>query len=494
MLIGEKLYEFIKNVQNLLEKFKFIDMTIAILLVLLILIIVLLNKKIRKLVFKNLINLTKIVWSVFIKLFFDNSKWAFFFFFLLGINTYFLYATFQSAKDLILFPIIYIWRLSNYFYKYAGKYENKSAKQFAKELFLSNLEITVAYILIFNKLPVIFIELLKHNLPDLLDKLVSYRDLRLLLILIAINLIFSYIMKILIVDKQDFIQCEHNYIKISNIYENLMGIKDNKKLHYKLHRINGNCRISGIDAFTKSKIMFLLAKFADIKMDRISEFLKILSTLAVKLYKYNYDNNMLNEFIRDLLYISKNKENLNKTVKIIVKSDLNVVAEFNMGRDLIFDHIYLKTEEEKFDVIYKIFNKLALNRSIEQVLLELDMINKFSFTEKRNLFISLRNFTIDFINILDKYLISSFNPNQEISQYIDQNKQKFEEVAREKIVEFNQLIKLVDKLIIFTENTLFMINNNRNDKYIKNFQIVDLSEIIDKINDELNRVNDLLKI
>ena len=494
MLISEKLYEFIKDVQNLLEKFKFVDMTIAILLILLIVIIVLLNKKSRKLVFKSLIHSIKIVWSVFIKLFFDNFKWAFFYFFLLGINTYFLYATFQSTKDLILFPIIYIWKLSNYFYKFAGKYENKSAKQFAKELFLSNLEVTVAYILIFNKLPVIFVELLKHNLSDLLDKLVSYRDLRLLLILIAINLIISYIMKMLIVDKQDFVQCEHNYVRISSVYENLIGIADNKKLHYKLHRINGNCRISGIDAFTKSEIMFLLAKFADIKLDQISEFLKILSTLAVKLYKYDYDKNMLNEFIRDLLYISKNKENLNKIVKIIVKSDLNVVAEFNKGRDLIFDHICLKTEEEKFDVIYKIFNMLTLNRSIEQVLLELDIINKSSFAEKRNLFISLRSFTIDFINILDKYLISSFNPNQEISQYIDQNKQKFEEIARKKIVEFNQLIKLVDKLIMFTENTLFMINNNRNDKYIKNFQIVELSEIIDKTNNELNRVNDFLKL
>jgi len=136
---------------------------------------------------------------------------------------------------------------------------------------------------------------------------------------------------------------------------------------------------------------------------------------------------------------------------------------------------------------------LTLNKSIEQVLLELDIINKSSFAEKRNLFISLRSFTIDFINILDEYLISSFNPNQEISQYIDQNRQKFEEIAREKIVEFSQLIKLLDKLIMFTENTLFMISNNRNDKYIKNFQIVELSEIIDKIKNELNKVNGFLK-
>ena len=137
---------------------------------------------------------------------------------------------------------------------------------------------------------------------------------------------------------------------------------------------------------------------------------------------------------------------------------------------------------------------LTLNKSIEQVLLELDIINKSSFAEKRNLFISLRSFTIDFINILDEYLISSFNPNQEISQYIDQNRQKFEEIAREKIVEFSQLIKLVDKLIMFTENTLFMISNNRNDKYIKNFQIVELSEIIDKTKNELNKVNGFLKL
>jgi len=493
-LISEKLYEFIKDVQNLLEKFKFVDMTIAVLLIFFIVVIVLSNKKSRKWVYNNLTNLTKIVWSVFIKLFFDNFKWAFFYFFLLGINTYFLYTTFQNAKDIILFPIIYTWGLSNYFYKYAGKYENKGAKQFAKELFLSNLKVAVAYILIFNKLPVIFVELLKYNLSVLLSKLVSYKDLRLFLILIITNLIISYIMKTLIVDKQDFIQCERNYVRIGFKYKDLMGIKDNKKLYYELHRINQNCRILSIDAFTKSEIMFLLAKFADIKLGQISEFLKILSTLAVKLYKYDYDKNMLNEFIRDLLYISKNKENLNKIVKIIIKSDLNVVAEFNKGRDLIFDHICLKPEEEKFDVIYKIFDMLTLNKSIEQVLLESDIIDKSSFAEKRNLFISLRSFTINFINILDKYLISSFNPNQEISQHIDRNKQKFEEIARKKIVEFNQLIKLVDKLIIFTENTLFMINNNRNDKYIKNFQIVELSEIINKTNNELDRVNDLLKL
>ena len=477
----------------MLEKIKFIDITIAILFILLIVIVVLLNKKSRKSVFKSLIHLIKSAWSVFIKLFFDNFKWAFFYFFLLGINTYFLYATFQSAKDIILFPIIYTCGLSNYFYKYAGKYENKGAKQFAKELFLGNLKVAVAYILIFNKLPVIFVELLKYNLSVLLSKLVSYKDLRLFLILIMTNLIISYIMKTLIVDKQDFIQCEHNYIRIGSKYKDLMGIKDNKKLYYELHRVNQKCRIPGIDAFTKSEIMFLLAKFADIKLDQISEFLKILSTLAVKLYKYDYDKNMLNEFVRDSLYISKNKESLNKIVKIIVKSDLNVVAEFNKGRDLIFDHICLKTEEEKFDVIYKIFNMLTLNKSIEQVLLELDIIDKYSFAEKRNLFISLRNLTIDFINILNKYLISSFNPNQKISQYIDQNKQKFEEIARKKIVEFNQLIKLVDKLVMFTENTLLMINNNRNGRYIKNFQIAELSEIIDKTNTELNRVNDLLK-
>ena len=468
-------------------------MTIAILFALLIVIVVFLNKKGRKSVFKNLIHLIKSAWSVFRKLFFDDLKWGFLYIFLLGVNTYFLYVTFQSIKDIILFPIIYTWRVSKYFYKYIGKYENKGAKQFAKELFLSNLKVAIAYILIFNKLPVVFVELLKYNLSDLLDKLVSHRDLRLLLILIAINLIISYLMKAQILSKQDYIQCEHNYIRIGSKYKDLMGIKDNKKLYYELHRVNRKCRIPGIDAFTKSEIMFLLAKFADIKLDQISEFLKILSTLAVKLYKYDYDKNMLNEFIRDSLYISKNKENLNEIVKIIIKSDLNVVAEFNKGRDLIFDHICLKTEE-KFDVIYKIFNMLTLNKSIEQVLLELDIIDKYSFAEKRNLFISLRSFTIDFINILNKYLISSFNPNQEISQYIDQNKQKFEEIARKKIVEFSQLIKLVDKLIMFTENTLFMINNNRNDKYIKNFQIVELSEIIDKTNSELNRVNDFLKL
>lgn len=375
-----------------------------------------------------------------------------------------------------------------------GRYENKGAKQFAKEIFLNNFKVAIAYILIFNKLPVVFVELLKYDLSDLLDKLVSYKDLRLLLILIAINLIISYLMKAQILSKQDYVQCEPNYIKIGSKYKDLMGIKDNKKLHYELHRVNQKCRIPGIDAFTKSEIMFLLAKFADIKLDQISEFLKILSTLTVKLYKYDYDKNMLNEFIRDSLYISKNKENLNKIVKIIVKSDLNVVAEFNKGRDLIFNHICLKTEEEKFYVIYKFFNTLTLNKSIEQVLLELDIIDKSSLAEKRNLFISLRSFTIDFINILDKYLISSFNPNQEISQYIDQNKQKFEEITREKIVEFSQLIKLVDKLIMFTENTLFMISNNINDKYIKNFQIVELSEIIDKTKNELNKVNDFLKL
>jgi len=452
-------------------------MTIAILLFLLIVIVVFLNKKSRKSVFKSLFHLIKSAWSVFIKLFFDDFKWGFFYIFLLSVNTYFLYVTFQSTKDIILFPIIYTWRVSKYFYKYTGKYENKGAKQFAKGLFLSNLKVAIAYILIFNKLPVVFVELLKYNLSDLLDKLVSHRDLKLFLILIAINLIISYLMKAQILSKQDYVQCEHNYIRIGSKYKDLMGIKDNKKLYYKLHRINQNCRILSIDAFTKSEIMFLLAKFADIKLDQISEFLKILSTLTVKLYKYDYEKNVLNEFVRDSLYISKNKENLNKIVKIIVKSDLNVVAEFNKGRDLIFDHICLKTEEDKFDVIYNIFNMLTLNKGIEQVLLELDIINKSSFAEKRNLFISLRSFTIDFINILDKYLISNFNPNQEISQYIDQNKQKFEEIAREKIVEFNQLIKLVDKLIIFTENTLLMINNNRNDKYIKNFQIVELSEI-----------------
>lgn len=469
-------------------------MTIAILFILLIVIVVSLNKKSRKSVFKSLIHLIKSARSAFIKLFFDDFKWGFFYIFLLSVNTYFLYVTFQSTKDIILFPIIYTWRVLEYFYKCMGKYENKGAKQFAKELFLNNLKVAIAYILIFNKLPVVFVELLKYDLSDLLDKLVSYKDLRLLLILIAINLIISYLMKAQILSKQDYVQCEHNYIKIGSKYKDLMGIKDNKKLHYELHRVNQKCRMPGIDAFTKSEIMFLLAKFADIKLDQISEFLKILSTLAVKLYKYNYDKNMLNEFIRDSLYISKNKENLSKIVKIIVKSDLNVVAEFNKGRDLIFDHICLKTEEEKFDVIYKIFNMLTLNKRIEQVLLELDIIDKYSFTEKRNLFISLRNFTIDFINILNKYLISSFNPNQEIIQYIDQNKQKFEEIARKKIVEFNQLIKLVDKLIMFTENTLLMINNNRNDKYIKNFQIVELSEIINKTNNELNRVNDLLKL
>lgn len=494
MLISEKLYEFIKNIQNLLENIKFVDMTIAILLILLIVIVVLLNKKSRESVFKSLIHLIKSAWSVFIKLFFDDFNWGFFYIFLLSVNTYFLYVTFQSTKDIILFPIIYTWRVSKYFYKYIGKYDNKSAKQFAKELFLSNLKVAIAYILIFNKLPVVFVELLKYNLSDLLDKLASYRDLRLLLILIVINLIISYLMKAQILSKQDYVQCEHNYIRIGSKYEDLMGIKDNKKLYYELHRINQNCRVLSIDAFTKSEIMFLLAKFADIKLDQISEFLKILSTLTVKLYKYDYEKNVLNEFIRDLLYISKSKENLNKIVKIIVKSDLNVVAEFNKGRDLIFDHICLKAEEEKFDIIYKIFNMLTLNKSIEQVLLGLDIVNKSSFAEKRNLFISLRSFSIDFINILDKYLISSFNPSQEISQYIDQNKQKFEEIAREKIVEFNQLIKLVDKLKMITENTLFMISNNRNDKYIKNFQIVELSEIIDKIKNELNRINDLLSL
>lgn len=469
-------------------------MTIAILFALLIVIVVLLNKKVRRSVFKNLIHLIKSVWSVFIKLFFDDLKWGFLYIFLLGVNTYFLFVTFQSIKDIILFPIIYTWRVSKYFYKYIGKYENKGAKQFAKELFLSNFKVAIAYILIFNKLPVVFVELLKYNLSDLSDKLVSYRDLKLFLILIVINSIISYLMKAQILRKQEYIQCEHNYIRIGSKYKDLMGIKDNKKLYYELHRINQKCRILSIDAFTKSEIMFLLAKFADIKLDQISEFLKILSTLTVKLYKYDYEKNVLNEFIRDLLYISKNKENLNKIVKIIVKSDLNVVAEFNKGRDLIFDHICLKTEEEKFDVIYKIFNMLTLNKSIEQVLLELDIINKSSFAEKRNLFISLRSFTIDFINILDKYLISNFNPNQEISQYIDQNKQKFEEIAREKIIEFNQLIKLVDKLIMFSENTLIMISNNRNDKYIKNFQIVELSEISDKTKNELNRINDFLKL
>ena len=469
-------------------------MTVAILFALLIVIVVLLNKKVRRSVFKNLIHLIKSVWSVFIKLFFDDLKWGFLYIFLLGVNTYFLFVTFQSIKDIILFPIIYTWRVSKYFYKYIGKYENKGAKQFAKELFLSNFKVAIAYILIFNKLPVVFVELLKYNLSDLSDKLVSYRDLKLFLILIVINSIISYLMKAQILRKQEYIQCEHNYIRIGSKYKDLMGIKDNKKLYYELHRINQKCRILSIDAFTKSEIMFLLAKFADIKLDQISEFLKILSTLTVKLYKYDYEKNVLNEFIRDLLYISKNKENLNKIVKIIVKSDLNVVAEFNKGRDLIFDHICLKTEEEKFDVIYKIFNMLTLNKSIEQVLLELDIINKSSFAEKRNLFISLRSFTIDFINILDKYLISNFNPNQEISQYIDQNKQKFEEIAREKIIEFNQLIKLVDKLIMFSENTLIMISNNRNDKYIKNFQIVELSEISDKTKNELNRINDFLKL
>ena len=484
----------IEKAQNLLEKIKFADMTVAILFALLIVIVVLLNKKVRRSVFKNLIHLIKSVWSVFIKLFFDDLKWGFLYIFLLGVNTYFLFVTFQSIKDIILFPIIYTWRVSKYFYKYIGKYENKGAKQFAKELFLSNFKVAIAYILIFNKLPVVFVELLKYNLSDLSDKLVSYRDLKLFLILIVINSIISYLMKAQILRKQEYIQCEHNYIRIGSKYKDLMGIKDNKKLYYELHRINQKCRILSIDAFTKSEIMFLLAKFADIKLDQISEFLKILSTLTVKLYKYDYEKNVLNEFIRDLLYISKNKENLNKIVKIIVKSDLNVVAEFNKGRDLIFDHICLKTEEEKFDVIYKIFNMLTLNKSIEQVLLELDIINKSSFAEKRNLFISLRSFTIDFINILDKYLISNFNPNQEISQYIDQNKQKFEEIAREKIIEFNQLIKLVDKLIMFSENTLIMISNNRNDKYIKNFQIVELSEISDKTKNELNRINDFLKL
>ncbi|GAG10080.1 unnamed protein product, partial [marine sediment metagenome] len=248
-MISEKLYEFIKDVQNLLEKFKFVDMTIAVLLIFFIVVIVLSNKKSRKWVYNNLTNLIKIVWSVFIKLFFDNFKWAFFYFFLLGINTYFLYTTFQNAKDIILFPIIYTWGLSNYFYKYASKYENKGAKQFAKELFLSNLKVAVAYILIFNKLPVIFVELLKYNLSVLLSKLVSYKDLRLFLILIIINLIISYIMKTLIVDKQDFIQCERNYVRIGFKYKDLMGIKDNKKLYYELHRINQNCRILSIDAF-----------------------------------------------------------------------------------------------------------------------------------------------------------------------------------------------------------------------------------------------------
>lgn len=325
------------------------------------------NKK-RANVFGSLLNVVKISIKLFTSIFFNDFIWGLFVILIVLGNTYFLYISLQSPKDILLFPIITLFYISKFLTKNINNYDKKPKIVICRDILIKNLKFTIIYILIFNKLPAT-IELLKYDHKNLINQLFSISDLRLLLILILLNIILAFLLQILISIKLSFIQCESQYIHTKRFLNN----SGNPKLIKELHKINSKNKNRTIADFYKSKLMFILVYRFKITLEDLSSELDLIVNCVENLNIYENDYEKVLDFINELATYFNDVINLHKMESILSKVDFDIISEFNKQSSNLFNYSMELSEEEAEKFIFDLFNKLLESKDIELCITEIGL-------------------------------------------------------------------------------------------------------------------------
>jgi hypothetical protein len=317
------------------------------------------NKK-RAKVFSSLIRVIKISIKLFYSIFFKDFIWGFFVIIIVFSNTYFLFISLQSPKDILLFPIITLFYISKFLTKNINNYENKPKIVICRDILIKNLKFTIIYILIFNKLPAT-IELLKYDHNNLINQLFSISDLRLLFILILLNIVLAFILQLLITIKLSFIQCESQYAHTKRFLVN----SENPKIIKKLHKINLKSKNKNIADFYKSKLMFILVYRFKITLEELPSELELIENCVENLITYENNYEKVFDFINELATYFDDVTNLHKMESLLNMADFDIISEFNKKSSYLFNYSMELSEEEAKDFIFELFNNLLKSKDID---------------------------------------------------------------------------------------------------------------------------------